>query len=227
MAAPQKKATVPSTQKYLDIQEIRDDIIILKDGTIRALLLVSSLNFSLKSYDEQEAIIQGYVQFLNSLNFPLQIVIQSRKLDIDEYLARIKTVEKNQKNELLKIQTADYRRFITELVKIGEIMSKKFFVAVPYSPFTRKSKGKGFFTRFQEALAPTAIVRLQQKKFDKFKTELERRVSFVIDGLNSIGLKSVWLDTQSLIELFYNIYNPTTYDQQKMTEIGKLGLEIE
>ena len=225
--APQKKAKAPPTQKYLDIQEIRDDIVILKDGSIRAILLVSSINFSLKSQDEQEAIIAGYVQFLNSLSFPLQIVVQSRKLDIDEYLGRIKTIEKNQKNELLKIQTADYRRFVAELVKIGDIMSKKFYVVVPFSSVSRKAKGKGFFTRLQEAMSPTAVVRLNQKKFDKFKVELERQVSFVIDGLGSIGLKSVWLDTQSIIELFYNIYNPTTYDQEKMVDISKLGVEIE
>src|SRR5512135_421240 len=108
-----------STQQFLDIAEIREDVVVMKDGTMRAILLVSSINFSLKSEDEQEAIIQGYISFLNSLESPVQILIQSRKLDIDDYLNRLKEQEKTQTNDLLRNQSADYRQFVKELVELG------------------------------------------------------------------------------------------------------------
>ncbi len=214
-----------ATQKYLDILEIKDDVVVLKDGTIRAVLLVSSINFALKSEEEQNAIIQGYIQFLNSFNFPFQIVIQSRRLDIDEYLDRLKNIEKEQVNELLKIQTTEYRQYIKELVGLADIMSKHFYVIVPYSP--GKGERKNFFTQLQEAISPSKIINLKQKKFDKYRNELLKRVDFISDGLSSLGLKVVQLDTQGLIELFYNIYNLETYDQQELKDINKIRIEEE
>jgi len=217
------KKTTAATQKYLDIVEIKDDCVVLKDGTLRAVLLVSSINFSLKSDEEQEAVISAYVQFLNTLNFPVQIVIQSRKLNIDDYLNRLKATEKEQTNELLKKQTAEYIQYISELVEISDIMSKRYYVIVPYS--AAGMKFKGFFARFQESLSPTSAINLKQKKFDKYKDELIKRVDYIVDGLSAIGLKAVVLDTQSLIELYYNTYNPETYDQQELKDINKLNLE--
>ena len=218
-----KKQTLPSTQQYLSITEIRDDAIILKDGTLRGVILVSSINFSLKSEEEQNAVIQGYIQFLNSLEFPLQVLIQSRKLNIDDYLERLKNIEKEQTNELLKMQTREYRQYIAELVQLADIMSKKFYMVVPYSAATMKSKG--FFARFKEAVSPTSEITIKQKKFENYRLELAKRLEYIIDGLSSIGLQAVPLDTQSLIELFYNTYNPDTYDQQKLVDINKLNLD--
>ena len=212
-----------STQKYLDIQEIRDNVILLKDGTLRAAIMVSSMNFALKSEDEQTAVIQGYIQFLNSFDFPLQIVIQSRKLNIDEYLARLKQSEKEQTNDLLRIQIAGYRQYIVELIEMAEIMSKRFYVVVPYSPVSNKRKK--FFARLKETLAPTSTVHLKQKKFAKYCVEMTKRIDYVVEGLSSIGLKTTQLDTQSLIELFYNTYNPGVEDTQKLTELQKLQVE--
>src|SRR3989338_2926156 len=126
------------TQQFLDIAEIKEDTVVLKDGTLRSVILVSSINFSLKSPDEQEAIIGAYVQFLNGLDFPMQIVVQSRKLNINDYLMRLEERERDQKNELLKIQTADYRSFVKELVQLGDIMSKHFYIVVPYSALSDK-----------------------------------------------------------------------------------------
>ena len=117
-----------STQQYLDIVEIREDVVMLKDGTLRAVLAVASTNFALKSEDEQNALISGYAQFLNSLDHPLQIMIQSRRLNIDEYFNRLKIAEKEQTNELLRMQITDYLSFTRELVELGEIMSKRFYV---------------------------------------------------------------------------------------------------
>lgn len=217
------KNLIRSTQRYLDILEIKDDCIILKDGTVRAVVLVSSINFSLKSSEEQEAVIQAYTQFLNSLTFPLQIVIQSRKLNIDDYLNRLKDIEKEQTNELLRKQTIEYRQYITELVEISDIMSKRFYVIIPYS--SGKIKIKSFFTRMREAISPTAVIHIKQKIFEELKNEVFKRVDYVIDGLSAIGLKSVVLDTQSLIELFYNTYNQETYDQEELKDVNKLNLE--
>jgi len=135
-----KKPTI-STQSFLDIYEIKDNTVVMKDGTLRSVLLVSSINFSLKSEEEQNAIIQAYVQFLNSLSHPMQIVIQSRKLDIDRYLDHLKDLEKQQVNELLKTQMADYRNYINELLEMAEIMTKRFYITVPYDAkaFTQAS----------------------------------------------------------------------------------------
>lgn len=214
---------LPSTQRYMDIQEIREDVVILKDGSLRAALLVSSINFDLKSEQEQVAVIQSYTQFLNALDFPLQIVIQSRKFDIDDYLERLKTIEKGQQNELLKLQTASYRQYITELVELADLMSKRFYAVVPYSVLERKNVG--FVDKFKEVLAPSAAIHLRQEQFELYKRELFKRVDYVIDGLaNVAGLKSVVLDTQGLIELFYNTYNPQTYDQQPLGDIKQLNV---
>lgn len=212
-----------STQQYLDIEEIKDNCIILKDGTLRAVLLVSSINFALKSEDEQVAIIQGYTQFLNSFDFSLQIIIQSRKLNIEEYLEKLKLVEKEQTNELLKMQIKEYRQYIQELVEIADIMSKHFYLVIPYSPLSNKVKG--FFARLKETMSSTTIIHIKRQKFDKFKNELFKRVDYVIEGLASLGLKSVQLDTQSLIELFYNTYNPETSTQEKLVELDKIQVE--
>jgi len=218
-----KKTSILSIQRYLNILEIRDDTVILKDGTLRAVILVSSINFSLKSEDEQNAVIQGYVQFLNSLEFPLQILIQSRKLNIDDYLERLKVIEKEQVNELLKMQTREYRQYITELVQLADIMSKRFYMVVPYTGGSIKSKG--FISLLKESLSPTSVIHIKQKKFEHHRLELFKRVEYIIDGLSSIGLKAVSLDTQSLIELYYNTYNPDIYDQQKLVDIDKLNIE--
>lgn len=213
----------PATQKYLDITEIRQDCVILKDGTLRAILLVSSINFALKSEDEQKAIIAAYTQFLNALEYPLQIVLHSRKLDIKPYLAMLQEKEKEQTNELLAFQMADYREFVTELVEMGEIMTKYFYVIVPYDPFS--DKRKGFFQRAQELFIPAGAIRLREELFQQRRKALLQRVEYIMMGLNSMGLSAAVLDTQSLIELFYNLYNPSVAKNQKMANVGELRVE--
>ncbi|MBI4093041.1 MAG: hypothetical protein HY420_03915 [Candidatus Kerfeldbacteria bacterium] len=217
-----KKNAVP-TQRFLDILEIKDDVVVLKDGSVRAVILVSSVNFDLKSDEEQAAVISSYVQFLNSIDFPVQIVIQSRKLNIDHYLDKLADIEKQQTNELLKQQTVEYRQYVQELVKIGDIMSKRFYVVVPFSEAS--SKPKKFWSRLIDAFSPTNIIHLKQKKFEEFRSELFKRVEYVMDGLASAGLKSAVVDTQSLIELYYNTYNPETEEQEHMVEVGKIQVE--
>jgi len=130
-----------STQAYLDIAEFREDTIIMRDGTLRAVLLVASINFAFKSEDEQNAIVSAYAGFLNNIDFPLQIVIQSRELNIDNYISFLRQKEKEQTNELLKLQTTEYIQYITELISLGKIMNKKFFVVVSYNPLSNKQRG--------------------------------------------------------------------------------------
>ncbi len=216
-------AKIPTTQQRLYISAIRNDTVILKDGTLRAVLEVSSVNFALKSEDEQQAIIQGYVGFLNTLDFELQIVIQSRKLDIRKYLEALDGLAKDQTNELLRVQTLEYRQYIEELVTLSDIMEKRFYVVIPYSPFSKKRKN--WWSRAQEVLFPTRVIKLAETKFDKYLKELERRVSVAASGLTSIGLKVSPLDTQHLIELYYQMYNPTRGTNKHLPPLDQLRVE--
>ncbi|NCD00790.1 hypothetical protein EOL94_01750 [bacterium] len=212
-----------STQEYLDIAEIKDDTVIMKDGTIRAVLLASSINFALKSEDEQNAIISSYVRFINSLDFILQIVIQSRELNINSYLEYLKQKEKEQTNKLLKIQTAEYIDYINELTSIGKIMNKKFYIIIPYNPLSDKKKGFGRLLK--EALKPAVSLKLQEKQFQRYREALDRRIDVVMSGLASMSVQAAQLDTQSLIELYYKTYNPDTAGNQDLVDIRKLRID--
>lgn len=218
-----KTARTPSTQQHIPFGEIRDNVVIMKDGTLRSVLLISSLNFALKSEDEQKGIVNGYVQFLNSLEFELQIVIQSRKLNIELYLAKLDQLARQQNNELLRRQTMSYRAFVASLVQNADIMDKKFFVVVPFSPFSKKRKS--FFSRLQDVISPASVVKLNQTKFEKYTTELDRRVSSIAAGLQAINLEVRRLDTQALIELYYNTYNPISKQRQRIHNMD--GLQID
>ena len=215
--------TLTSTQKYLDIAEIRDDLVVLNDGTVRGVLLVASVNFDLKSEDEQRAIIGNYVNFLNTLDHSLQVIIQSRPLNIDDYMDRLKKMEREQTNELLRMQTADYRGFVEELLTLEKIMSKKFYVVVPYSALSDKKRS--FLSRFSSVFSAAKVVNLSRKRFDEFSAQLEKRCNFIAAGLGSLGLRSQRLSTQALIELYYNSYNPDLFQREPMDDINKLTIE--
>jgi type IV secretory pathway VirB4 component len=213
----------PPTQRYLDIAEIRENTVVLKDGTLRAVLMVSSINFALKSQEEQDATVQSYMQFLNSLDHPIQIVVQSRRINIDAYMEALKEQERTIKNDLLKNQIQDYRGFVKELVDLGEIMQKRFFIVVPYDPATDKKKG--FMTKLSAAIMPASVVKLNEKRFAERRDALAQRISIIQNGLLGMGLQSVILDTQGLIELYYSVYNPDVFDTQELAQINKLQVE--
>ena len=213
-----------STQEYLDIGEIRDGTVIMKDGTLRSVLLVSSINFALKSEDEQNAVIDSYVRFLNNLSFTLQIVIQSRELDINNYLEYLKGKEKEQTNKLLKAQTGEYVEYIKELTSLGKIMNKRFYVIIPYDPAT--DKHKSFFASFKDAIRPASMIILKEKIFKDYQEMLNRRVESVMGGLESMGVAVERLDTQALIELYYKTYNPETAKNQELVDINKLRVDL-
>lgn len=217
------KAKHPSTQAHLPIAEIRDGVVVMKDGTLRAVLLTSSINFALKSEDEQYALISAYVGFLNSIDFPLQIVVQSRKLQIKPYLEKLGKIEREQRNDLLRVQIADYRSFVAELVEIGDIMTKKFYIVVPYDPASNKKKS--FWSRIKEVFAPGVAVRIKEKTFKQRKEDLDTRIRTVQAGLSSMSLQVAQLDTQALIELYYATYNPDIALHQEIAPAEKLQLE--
>ncbi|HBK33973.1 TPA: hypothetical protein DEP34_02105 [Candidatus Uhrbacteria bacterium] len=220
-----KKPTnvAPSTQQYIDIAEIRDDLVVMKDGTVRAVLMVSSINFALKSSEEQEAIVQAYITFLNGLEYPLQIVIQSRRMNIDEYLLRLREQERKTQNELLKAQITDYRDFVSELVEMGDIMQKRFFVVVPYDPLSNKRRG--FFSRLSQALSPIASAKLNKTQWEDRKVAMSRRAELLGGQLESMGLTVVRLDTQGLIEMYYDVYNPDIFGRQPLQDLEKIHHE--
>ena len=218
-----KKSSLPTAQSHLPFAEIKSDTVIMKDGTLRAILMVSSINFALKNEDEQNAIVSSYVSFLNGLDFPLQILIQSRQLYIKPYLENLLQKEKEQQNELLRAQIADYRSFVAELVSMGKIMSKSFYAVVPYDPLSNKRKG--FWSRLKEAINPAVTVKLKGERFEQRKHDLDMRVRQIESGLSSMNLEVVRLDTQSLIELYYSTYNPDIAYAEHLPPIDQLRVE--
>lgn len=222
--AKKKKNIIPA-QNHLLVSEIKNDTIVMKDGTMRAVLIVSSINFALKNEDEQNAIIAAYVGFLNALDHPLQVVIQSRRLQIKPYLERLIAQERVQENELLRAQIADYRSFVAELVNLGQIMSKQFYVVVPYDPLSNKNKS--FWSRLAEVINPAVTVKLKGERFLKRKYDLDQRVRQIESGLSSMGLSVVRLDTQSLIELLYSTYNPDIALSEALGPMDKMQIESE
>lgn len=220
--AKKKKSIVPA-QQHLLIGEIKNDTVIMKDGTLRAVLLVSSINFALKNEDEQNAIVQAYVSFLNSLEHPLQVVIQSRRLHIKPYLDTLIQKEHQQTNELLRTQIADYRSFVAQLVDLGQIMSKQFYLVVPYDPLSNKQKS--FWSRVKELLHPAITVKLKEERFLKRKYDLDSRVRQVESGLASMSLTIARLDTQSLIEMYYSTYNPDIALSEPLPPLNQMDVE--
>ncbi len=193
-----------ATQNFVPIREVRDGIVVLKDGSLRAILLTSSVNFALKSTDEQQALIIQFQNFLNSLDFTIQIFIQSRKLDIRPYIALLEERHKAQTGDLLKIQTREYIEFIKNFTESSSIMSKNFFVIVPYTPAILQS-GKDFIDVFGKKKTDQA----QNKEvFEESRSQLEQRLGVVEQGLSRIGVRAVQLGTEEAIELFYKIFNP-------------------
>lgn len=218
-----KMPAASSTTTVLPFSYIREGAIIMKDGSLRSVLLASSINFYLKSETEQNAIISSYIGFLNTLSFPLQVVVQSRKLNIDAYLNNLKELEKKQPNELLRMQTADYRQFVKELLDLEEIMTKRFFVIVPYDPVG--DRGRNFMQRLSAIFTASTAVTLREEKFRKYNEELQKRVALVQSGLSQMSITTVPLDTAGLIELLYKTYNQEIADIQPLTDVNKLEVE--
>ncbi|MGB8815885.1 MAG: hypothetical protein WCC74_01405 [Minisyncoccia bacterium] len=198
-----------ATQDFVPIKEIRDGVMILKDGSMRAVIMVSSVNFALKSGEEQEAVIYQFQNFLNSLDFSVQISIQSRQLDIRPYLAQLEERYKAELSDLMKIQIKEYIAFIKAFVEQSNIMTKTFFVVIPFSQvLTTNNAGSiasNFFNSKKEEKTKTTD---KNDSFLENRTQLEQRIGVIQGGLIRCGLKSIALGTDEIIELFYKIFNP-------------------
>lgn len=218
-----KKTTTAATQSFLDVAEAKEDTIILKNGSLRSVIAVSSINYDLKSTDEQDAIINQYQNFLNSLDFPVQILISSRKLDMQHYLEFLSEKEKEQDGELLRLQISEYKNFITQLVTVSNIMDKNFYIIVPFSPI--ENEEKSFFSNFLNVISPKKGIIEKRENFETCKSQLFQRVDHVMSGLSGIGLRLAPLQTQELVELLYNSCNPTVFNLSELGEVKELDLK--
>lgn len=203
----QKKNKQPgkSTQSFLRMAEIKNDSVVLDDGTLRAILAVASTNFDLKSQEEQEAIIFNYQRFLNSLDFSVQILMQSRKMEVGAYVDKLKKIAEKQTNELLRVQTVEYVEFISRLIENASIMNKNFYVIVPLGKSVNPSPAGFLSSLFGSGKTKEAAERIGN--FERAKEELDNRVMSVSSGLSQVGLKAARLKTEEIIQLYYNSYN--------------------
>jgi hypothetical protein len=197
-----------TTQEFVPIKEVRDGLLIMKDGSMRAVILSSSLNFALKSASEQEAIIYQFQNFLNSLDFSIQISVQSRELDIRPYLATLEKRYTEELNDLLKIQIKEYIQFVKNFTESQNIMSKTFFITVPFNPTVLNTKNASGLSSLLPNANKKETPQAKNDNFEENRTQLEQRVSVVQQGLQRCGIKSLNLGTEEAIELFYKLFNP-------------------
>ncbi len=215
-----------STQSTLQFSEIRDSMVIMLDGSFRAVVACKSINFDLMSDREREGVEFSYQNFLNSLNFPVQILIRSQRVDIGPYIEKLIETRRNQDNMLLGVLMDDYINFVDILAQEANIMEKSFYVVVPFFPQGDAAnlieQGKGFFGKLF-ARPKNTITRIDTASYQKAKDEIKNRVDVVMAGLYQIGVQSVQLDTKSLGELYYSVYNPDTALRQPLANFDNLA----
>ncbi len=211
-----------STQRYLPFSEIRDNMLIMKDGSSRMILKIHALNFNLKSTEEQDAILISYQRFLNTLNFPIQIIIRSLRVDIEAYINKLKNIALNQENSLLQEQTYKYVDFLTTLIDLAQIMRKDFYIVVPFDVENEQSVRKndfiGMFSNFWSALSQeqsVADIRANRIQLQKLKKGNSERVSTIKMSLEGIGLKAEEVKKDELIRLVHNYYNPRIQNEHE------------
>lgn len=226
----QTKQAIHPSQDLVPIEEIRDGVVVLSDGSLRAVLMASSVNFALKSPDEQDAIILQYQNFLNSLDFPIQFFIQSRKLNIDPYLNSLRERRKVETNELLRIQIAEYITFVKEFVETGNIVSKTFYIVVPFMPISllgdKQSGVRGALSALFGKKRSEGEV-MNDEQFQEHRTQLWQRVETIVGGLVRTGVRAVPLNTEELIELYYGLYRPEEADKSKAPKLEQPGGETQ
>ncbi len=196
------------SQQFLPFSEIKEGVVILRSGGLRGILMVSSINFALKSSDEQQAIIYQFQNFLNSLDFTTQILVQSRRVNMTGYLERLKKLEEQQTNELMKAQTSDYRQFITDILNKGVIMGKSFYIIVPYT----LAEVQGTVSAAREMLRKKDQVKqvMSAEAFQRARMQLIQRMEFVAIGLRRCELEAVPLTSPEIIELFWSLHHPAS-----------------
>ena len=192
-----------ATQDFVPLRDIRDNVVILKNGQMCMVLLASSINFALKSTDEQQAILGSFQSFLNTLDFSLQFYTQSRRLNIEPYLNQLLERESQQDNDLMRIQLREYMQFIRTFVTEVDVMSKNFFIVIPYNPVTID-----FASSVGAVFGKKRNVIMEDSKFEENRLQLEQRASLVEQGLTRIGVRTIPLHNEELVELYYHIFNP-------------------
>lgn len=201
-----QKTVSKATQDFVPVKEVRDGIVVLKDGNLRAILLASSINFALKSEDEQTAFIVQFQNFLNSLDFSTQIFVQSRMLDIRPYIATLEVEYKKQLDDLMRIQIREYIQFIKSFTEAANIMTKNFFVVVPYSPSVIPAQTQGSI--LSRVMGGNKTPANENRTFEEHVSQLEQRIAIVQQGLIRTGVRTVQLGTEEAIELLYKMFNP-------------------
>lgn len=196
-------ANASPTQSFVPVQEVRNGVVLLKNGGYRGILLCSSTNFSLKSETEQQGIIGGFQNFLNTLDFSVQIVIHSRKMDIRPYLALLNERMEKQETELMRLQLREYISFIQNFIQGADIMTKLFYVIVPFAPAETAQVGKAITGLINRSTTPTG----NTDSFGEYQVQLEQRMALVASGLGSAGIRAVQLGTEEIIELLYRSFN--------------------
>lgn len=199
-------------QDFVPIEEIQNGVVVLKNGGLRAILMASSINFALKSSDEQQAIILQFQNFLNVLEFSVQIYTQSRKLDIRPYIAMLEERQKQQNSDLMKIQTHEYIEFVKKFVEDENIMTKTFYVVVPYHP-APKMDSSGMLSGLFGSKTNKEVEEAEAESTEEHRSQLEQRVGIVEQGLSRTGVRVAQLGTEEIIELFYKIFNPGEVDK--------------
>ena len=196
-----------NSQQFLKFAQIKEGVVILKNKALRGILMVSSVNFALKSDEEQKAIINQFQRFLNSLDFSCQIIVQSRKLNITGYFEKLKKLEKKQTNELLKVQVKEYRKFVENLLEEKTIMRKEFLIVVPFTFNEAMGVSSGLLKSIT-GKSKDPFAGLGEKNFKRCRDQLRQRMEFVAVGLRRCGLTAVPLTTPELIELYWSLYHP-------------------
>ncbi len=204
-------ANTPSTTDLVQLQDIRDGVVLLKDSSLRGIVEINAINFDLRSTDEQSAILQQFQAFLNSVDFPVQIIVHSRKFDISTYLATIQAASEKLTSELLKIQAQEYMRFVSELSDLSNIMSKKFYISLPFSVVPTGSEKKGFVSGFTDMFKKKPAAQATgptPEQLATYRMQLQQRADLIIGGLSGMGLSGHMLGQEELVQLFTELYKP-------------------
>lgn len=197
----------PEVQKFVEIKEIKNGLAIIKDNSLRAVCACSSINFDLLSQTEQEAVVNRFQEFLNSLDFPLQIIVTSRHFKIENYLAQISELEQKQTNELLKIQTSEYINFVRSFVEFANIMNKSFYIVVPFSIV--EAREESIVKKLKNIIGSQKKdkEKFAEEKLNQYKAQIDQRIGLVAQGLQAIGVRVIPLNDEQLTQLYFEFYN--------------------
>lgn len=226
MPADTSGKAAKSTQNTLLISEIKDGVVVMRDGSLRGVILGSSINFDLMSTSEQEAVEYAYQGFLNSLHFPVQIVVRSARMELTGYLEKLTVLRSEQANDLLGALMDDYILNIRALTDEVNIMDKQFFVVVPYFPPLVEQKKLTLIEGIKGAFEPIPDITVSEEDFRKYKQELSQRVALVSSGMGQMGIRAISLGSQELVDLYYGWYNPDTATMQKLIDVSQLATAV-